>query len=202
MASLYGCATFRFLRLRVRLSLGRGILIWVLHVAGYSCRRQAGHRLVCNFVCLVVFCCVRLNRVCNSLCNILQTDIDRFSSKWGTIQEPQFLKRVRNVKKSKKQSPIPRQTQCCRTQVNGSIMVYSILRHHTAQLSGLSGSTLDMADMLFILSPYLWNLENLFQMTNLVNITMKISYFLNWETFIQRQKYQRSVLRSVITACD
>jgi len=29
-----------------------------------------------TFVCLVVFCCVRLNRVCNSPCNILQTGTD------------------------------------------------------------------------------------------------------------------------------
>jgi len=88
-------------------------------------------------------------------------------------------KKVRNVKKSEKQSPIPRQTQRCRNQVNGSIMFYSMLRHHTAQLSGRSGSTLDMADILFILFPNLLNLENLCQMTHLVNITMKISYFLH-----------------------
>ena len=45
-----------------------------------------------TFVCFVVFCCVGFNRVCNSLCNILQTDTDTFSSKCDTTQEQRLLK--------------------------------------------------------------------------------------------------------------
>ena len=57
---------------------------------------------------------------------------------------------------------MPRQMECCRPQVTRSIMAYRTLRHHTAQLSGISSQKLDMADMFFILSRYLCDLEHFY----------------------------------------
>jgi len=104
--------------------------------------------------------------------NVLPIDTDRISSSCGTIQELRLVKTIRNAEKSKtkdwyhvKSSPAD-----LRWPVPLWRIIYYV--HHTAELSAISGSTLDMADIFFILSRYLWNLEHLCQTMHLVKITM------------------------------
>jgi len=148
-------------------------LFWVLHVVGERCRRRAGHSFLCGFYfCFVVFSCIMSNSACNSLCNVLQTDADIISSSWGTIQELRLLKTISNAEKiiTKDWYHVKSSAAALRWSVPLWRIVYCA--HHTAQLNGISGSTLDMADIFFIWSRYLWNLEHLCQMMRLLKITM------------------------------
>ena len=116
-----------------------------------------------TFVCLVVFCCVGFNRVCNSLCNILQTDTDTFSSKCDTTQEQRLLKISEMWKHLKTKTDA---TSNAVLHTSGDRFHYGVSYTAPPHSSVVSTfwSTLDMADMFFILSRYLCNLEHLFQM--------------------------------------